>query len=141
MAGERTRAIVTDAAVDIANFMAEVADDGAGAVVTFQGVVRNHDAGEAVEYIDYHAHPDAQSILEVIVAEIAARPGVHRVACVHRWGHLEVGQTAMVAAVSASHRHQAFSAVSDLVDEVKLRLPIWKKQGFSDGQSRWSGVP
>lgn len=136
-----TRAIVTDAEVEVSEFLRAVANAKAGAVVTFHGVVRNHDQGESVSFIDYYAHPQAEKILDDLVREIAGREGVHAVACVHRWGHLAVGDTAMVAAVSASHRKDAFSALSDLVDQIKLRLPIWKKQGFSDGQTRWSGVP
>ncbi|MDO5721616.1 MAG: molybdenum cofactor biosynthesis protein MoaE [Actinomycetaceae bacterium] len=131
---------VTAEEISVESVAASVETPKAGAVVTFHGVVRNHDGGEGVSWIDYSAHPSAEEILADIVAQIAQIDGVHKVACVHRYGHLEVGETAMVAAVSASHRKSAFLAVSNLVDEVKLRLPVWKKQGFSDGSTAWSGI-
>ncbi|MCI1749520.1 MAG: molybdenum cofactor biosynthesis protein MoaE [Acidipropionibacterium sp.] len=120
---------------------ATVADERCGAVVTFTGVVRNHDAGKAVTAIDYSAHPQAGRLLSGLVEEWAARPGVHRAAAVHRIGHLEVGDLAMVVAVSAEHRGEAFAAASGLVDAVKARVPVWKCQWLADGSHEWAGLP
>ena len=75
-----------------------------------------------------------------VAAEIAARDGVIAVAVSHRIGLLQVGDVALAAAVSAAHRREAFEACSDLVDEVKRRLPVWKRQVFVDGSDEWVGT-
>jgi len=75
-----------------------------------------------------------------VAADIAARDGVIAVAVSHRVGLLMVGDTALAAAVSAAHRRAAFEACSDLVDEVKRRLPVWKRQVFADGTDEWVGT-
>lgn len=120
---------------------ARVGDRRSGAVVAFVGVVRNHDAGRSVTSIDYSAHPQAARLLAGLVEEFSARPGVHGAAAAHRVGHLEVGEAAMVVAVSAEHRLEAFEAAADLVDAVKARVPIWKCQWLADGSHSWSGLP
>jgi molybdopterin synthase catalytic subunit len=131
---------VTLQALD-ANILTQAAQHPrAGAVVTFAGVVRNHDAGDSVNAIEYSAHPTAGAILGEIATEMAGRPGVWHVEAWHRIGHLDVGDVAMVVVVSAEHRGQAFSATSDLVDEVKKRLPVWKNQELTDGSHMWSGI-
>ncbi|MDO5048754.1 MAG: molybdenum cofactor biosynthesis protein MoaE [Actinomycetaceae bacterium] len=134
------RAGISSDPVDEHVISAEVQDDRAGAIVTFTGAVRNHDQGRGVTSIEYSSHPTAPQIMREILTEIGMREGVHAVSCVHRVGHVSVGQNAMVAVVAASHRSQAFSAVSDLVDEVKERLPVWKKQHFPDGSHEWTGI-
>lgn len=123
-----------------AEIVAATTDDKAGAVITFNGVVRNHDQGRDVESIEYSSHEIAQEILREIAEEIASREGVHAVSAVHRVGHVRVGQTAMVVVVAASHRSMAFSATSDFVDEIKARVPVWKKQNFPDGNHEWTGI-
>lgn len=134
------RAEISSEPIDENVIAGEVVDDRAGAIVTFNGVVRNHDQGRGVTSIEYSSHPSAPEILREILEEIGARDGVHAVSCVHRVGHVAVGENAMVAVVAASHRSQAFSAISDLVDEVKDRLPVWKKQRFPDGSHEWTGI-
>ena len=79
--------------------------------------------------------------VEAMANEFIDRPGLHAIAVEHRVGTLVVGDLAMVAAVSASHRAEAFSACSDLVDAIKARLPIWKHQQFADGTAEWSNCP
>lgn len=118
---------------------AAVDDPAAGAVVSFNGVVRNHDEGRSVTEIEYAGHPDASRILFEVAAEIAARADVNAVAVQHRLGRLVVGDVALAAAVSAAHRAEAFSACAELVDEVKRRLPVWKRQVFPDGSHEWTG--
>jgi molybdopterin synthase catalytic subunit len=110
-----------------------------GAVVLFSGVVRNHDAGQAVSALEYHAHPDAERFLQTCCAEVAAATGLP-VAAVHRVGDLQVGDLALVAAVSAPHRAEAFSACAELVERIKHEVPIWKRQHFDDGVSEWVGL-
>jgi len=127
--------------LDAARLAAAVDDQHAGAVVTFTGVVRDHDHGRAVTGIEYVGHPSAQQIIADVAAELAGREGVHAIAVEHRVGTLAVGDLAMVAAVSASHRAEAFRTCSDLVDLIKQRLPIWKHQQFADGTAEWSNCP
>ncbi|MBK8448383.1 MAG: molybdenum cofactor biosynthesis protein MoaE [Micropruina sp.] len=132
---------VRDEPLNQAGLTALVDDDRAGAIVTFTGVVRNHDSGRAVESIEYVGHPSAEAVIAEVAHEFVTREGVHAIAVEHRVGTLVVGDLALVAAVSASHRSQAFSACSDLVDRIKQRLPIWKRQVFSDGTAEWSNCP
>ena len=114
--------------------------DTCGAVASFVGVVRNHDGGESVDAIEYSSHPSSQQILRDIVVEFRDRPGVHCIVAWHRVGHLESGEDAMVVAVAAEHRAQAFRAVEAIVEDVKAKLPIWKKQELTDGSHNWSGL-
>lgn len=134
-------AAVRDQTLDAVRVAGLVSDDRAGATVTFTGVVRNHDHGRAVTGIEYVGHPSADAVLAEIAAEFTGREGVHAVAVEHRIGTLAVGDLALVAAVSASHRAQAFSTCSELVDRVKEKLPIWKRQLFTDGTAEWSNCP
>ena len=131
---------VTESPLDAAALSAQVGHEAAGAVITFSGVVRNHDVGQAVDSIEYSSHPQAAEIIAQLAAETAVRDGVHGVGIAHRVGHLRVGDVALVAAVAAEHRSQGFGAVIDLVDEVKKRLPVWKKQHFTDGHTEWTGL-
>ena len=109
-------------------------------LASFIGVVRNHDGGESVDAIEYSSHPSSAQILRDIVAEFQDRPGVHRIVAWHRVGRLEIGEDAMVVAVAAEHRAQAFRAVEGIVEDVKAKLPIWKKQELTDGSHNWSGL-
>jgi molybdopterin synthase catalytic subunit len=127
--------------LDAARLAAAVDNQHAGAVVTFTGVVRDHDHGRAVTGIEYVGHPSAQQIIADVAAQLAGREGVHAIAVEHRVGTLAVGDLAMAAAVSASHRAEAFRTCSDLVDLIKQRLPIWKHQQFADGTAEWSNCP
>jgi molybdopterin synthase catalytic subunit len=132
---------VVDEALDLAAHEAAVAGPRAGAVVTFQGVVRDHDQGRGVTLLEYEGHPTAAAVLREVAAEIAADPDVYAVAVSHRVGALKVGDVALVAAVSTAHRAAAFAACARLVDETKARLPIWKHQIFADGTDEWVNCP
>jgi len=118
-----------------------VADPRAGAVVSFQGVVRDHDHGREVTQLEYEGHPSAAEVLRAVAEEIAADPDVYAVAVSHRVGELKIGDVALVAAVSTAHRAAAFAACARLVDEAKARLPIWKRQVFGDGTDEWVNCP
>lgn len=139
--GRVTLVEVTTAPLDLAAHEAAVADQRAGAVVSFQGVVRDHDHGRAVTRLEYEGHPSAAEVLRTIAAEIAADPAVYAVAVSHRLGPLAIGDAALVAAVSTAHRAEAFAACARLVDEVKARLPVWKRQLFADGTEEWVNCP
>jgi molybdopterin synthase catalytic subunit len=132
---------ITDQPLDLAAHEAAVADPRAGAVVSFQGVVRDHDHGRGVVSLDYEGHPTAAAVLREVAEEIAKDPGVYAVAVSHRVGALTVGDVALVAAVSTAHRQAAFAACARLVDEAKARLPIWKHQVFADGTDEWVNCP
>jgi molybdopterin synthase catalytic subunit len=132
---------VVDAPLSVAEHEDAVADKAAGAVVSFGGVVRDHDGGRGVTELEYVGHPTAQDVLTEIAAEFAARPDLHAVAVSHRIGMLGIGDVALACAVSAAHRGEAFAACAALVDEVKHRLPIWKRQVFTDGEEEWVACP
>ncbi len=115
-----------------------VAHESAGAIVGFAGMVRNHDGGREVLRLEYSAHPHAEQVLFEVLAEVAAHaPGVRAIAASHRVGTLQIGDAALVAAVSADHRDAAFTVCARLVDTVKERLPVWKHQFFADGSDEW----
>jgi molybdenum cofactor synthesis domain-containing protein len=136
------RALVTEEPLSVEEHARLVEDDAAGAVVTFAGVVRDHDGGKGVRDLTYEGHPSASQVIADVVAELATRwVGVRAVAVSHRVGHLTIGDVALACAVAAEHRGQAFSACSDLVDEVKARLPVWKHQHFTDGTDEWVNSP
>lgn len=140
--GERARdALVRQRPISEAEVAAAVADDSAGAVVTFAGRVRDHDNGRAVRALTYEAHPDAETVMMRILADARRRPGVRGAAALHRVGDLRLGELAFTAAVSADHRGEAFAGCAWLVDEVKERLPVWKHQRFTDGTDEWVNSP
>jgi len=133
--------MVTADAISEAQVAAQVSRAAAGAVVTFAGVVRDHDRGRTVTSLHYEGHPDAGRVLAEVIAEALDRPGVLAAAARHRTGDLAIGDLAFVAAVSAAHRGEAFAACAWLVDAAKARLPIWKHQHFADGTDEWVNSP
>lgn len=132
---------VTTEPLDLTAHEGAVGDPRAGATVSFAGVVRDHDEGRAVTLLEYEAHPSAAQVLREVAAEIAADPEVYAVAVSHRVGTLRIGDVALAAAVSTAHRAAAFAACARLVDEVKARLPVWKRQVFADGTEEWVNCP
>jgi molybdopterin synthase catalytic subunit len=114
-----------------------VADPAAGAVALFVGTVRDHDHGRGVTALSYSAHPSATAELGRVAEKIAASHEVVAIGVTHRTGDLQVGDLAVVAAVSARHRDAAFAACHALIDELKATVPIWKHQFFTGGDSEW----
>lgn len=134
------RADLSESPIDVASHEALVDHSAAGAVVSFAGVVRNHDGGRGVTRLEYSAHPSAADVLAEVAADVAAASdGVRAIAVSHRIGVLDIGDAALVAAVSADHRAAAFRTCALLVDTVKERLPVWKHQFFTDGTDEWVG--
>lgn len=133
------RAAVSAKPIEMSELVADVEDPSAGAIVTFCGQVRNHDEDRLVTSIEYEAHPDADATLGRIARDLAKDSGACKVSIMHRSGHLEVGDIALGAAVSASHRGEAMRLLEKLVEEVKLQLPVWKNQEFADGSHEWTG--
>jgi len=120
----------------------EVADPGAGALLVFEGHVRAHNLDRRVLALEYEgAEALAAREFERIEAEARARFAVTRILCVHRTGKLQVGEMAVWIGVSAGHRGAAFDACRFLIDELKHRLPIWKKEHYADGDSGWLNAP
>ena len=132
---------VLDQPLDVAAHEAAVRDRSAGADVTFCGVVRDHDHGRTVVGLEYTSYPTASAIIRSVAEEIAADPAVIAVAVSHRIGQLAIGDVALVASVTGAHRGEAFASCAALVNEVKARLPIWKRQVFDDGTDEWVNCP
>jgi molybdopterin synthase catalytic subunit len=138
MTAEIRRAAVGEDVLDVDEHARLVDDPAAGAVVTFAGVVRDHDGGRSVSGLEYSAHPTAESVVAKVAADVAARAtGVRAIAVSHRVGRLGIGDVALACAVAADHRKEAFDTCAELVEEVKRLLPVWKHQAFADGSDEW----
>lgn len=138
-------AILSAEPISVDQAIAAVESDAAGAVVSFSGVVRNHDGGKPVDRLSYSAHPTAHQVMSDVVAQLVAEHSGEaaqpvRIWAAHRIGMLEIGEPALVCAVAAAHRGQAFAVCSELVDRIKAQVPIWKEQFFSDGTVEWVGA-
>lgn len=151
---------ITDQVIDPREVEKAVWSTADGAMVTFSGVVRDHDGGRDVLHIEYSSHPAAQDILARLCDQVAVEHSgptsaagsdgaagepadperVTRVGAVHRVGVLPVGEIAVVAVAVAPHRAEAFAACSELIERLKHEVPIWKRQRFTDGLSEWVGV-
>ncbi|PUA82028.1 molybdenum cofactor biosynthesis protein MoaE [Nocardioides currus] len=132
---------IRDVPLDVAEVVAALDDDAAGGLTLFVGRVRDHDGGQGVASLDYSAHPSALEQLHAVCAEVAEAYDVHGLVAVHRVGHLEIGDIAVIVATTASHRGVAFDASRSLIDTLKSRVPIWKHQRFADGGEEWVGLP
>ena len=125
--------------LDLAGVIAAVKHDGAGGLVTFVGYVRaTSDDGRPVTGLTYEAHTGlALEALRAIGSEASTRFGSARVAIAHRLGALVLGEAAVAIAVAAAHRATAFDACEFAIDELKRRVPIWKKEHYVDGDAVW----
>lgn len=132
-------AAILDTPLDADRARSAVLGDADGAVVLFEGVVRNHDHGQGVDSLDYSGHPQATEMLQAIVDQVEAEFGVTAFA-EHRVGNLGIGDVALVAACSSAHRRESFVACGELVERIKHGVPIWKNQHFTDGDSEWVGL-
>ncbi|MGA2833201.1 MAG: molybdenum cofactor biosynthesis protein MoaE [Terracidiphilus sp.] len=113
-----------------------------GAVVVFDGVVRNHSRGRKTLYLDYEAYEEmAAKQMNELAGEARGRFGVRHVTLVHRLGRLQVGETSVLIVVASEHRAQAFEACRWLIDTLKKTVPIWKKETFQDGAVWADGEP
>jgi molybdopterin synthase catalytic subunit len=119
-------------------YRAALEDPAAGGYASFEGWVRNHNEGHPVTRLEYEAFVElANKEGERIVAEAVSRFGVLKAACVHRVGSLAIGDLAVWVGVSSRHRAEAFAACRYIIDEVKHRVPIWKKEHYDNGDSGW----
>jgi len=116
----------------------QLRDPAAGAFASFEGWIRNHNDGLPVVRLEYEAYaPLCVSEGEKIIAEARSRWTILHARCVHRSGSLEIGDCAVWVGVSSAHREEAFQACRFIIDQVKQRLPIWKKEHYANGDSGW----
>jgi molybdopterin synthase catalytic subunit len=138
----RTHTRLTPEPLSVESAYAFAADPAAGAVVVFTGTVRDHSEGRRVAGLEYEAFEErARGQLAALAASVAQRwPQVRAVWLEHRVGSLGIGEPAVVVAVSAAHREEAFVAARTGIDELKAEVAIWKKELWSDGGGRWPGT-
>jgi len=136
MSSQRFR--LSDTPIDVARERVALDHAAAGAYASFEGWVRNHNDGRAVQRLDYQAYaPLAESEGQKLLDEAAVRFAIREVRCIHRVGTLAIGDMAVWVGVSADHRGAAFDACRWIIDEVKRRVPIWKNEHYADGESGW----
>jgi molybdopterin synthase catalytic subunit len=130
---------LSDAPLDLAALIREVTSPDRGGIACFLGMVRDHHEHRAVLGLEYSAYADmVEAECARIVAETEARWPV-RVALRHRVGALEIGEAAVAIAVAGAHRDEAFAGCRHAIEEVKRRVPIWKKERYADGSVEWQG--
>ena len=127
---------ITRDPISVDEVVSRLQDPAIGAIITFVGVVRGETNGRETLYLEYEAYPEmAEGNLRQIGEEVRARwASIHQVAIVHRTGRLEIGETAVVIALSAAHRPEVFDAVRYAIDRLKEIAPIWKKEVWADGE-------
>ena len=129
---------MTDKTIDPDALRRELFDASAGAYVGFEGWIRNENEGHRVKRLEYESYePLAVSEGEKVIAEARAKFPLLHAHCMHRSGMLEIGECAVWIGVAAPHRDEAFKACRYIIDEIKVRLPIWKKEHYADGDSGW----
>ncbi len=128
---------LTSEPLDLAELIAAVRDPEHGGLSTFLGCIRREDAIRPVVAIEYEAYEElTETEFAMVADEARSRFGAH-VACVHRSGRVEVGEPSVAVAVSAPHRPAAFAACRYVIDELKVRAPIWKRMHYADGATEW----
>lgn len=124
--------------IDYQALTQSVRSEQAGAAVLFLGTVREMTNGRQTVALDYDCYPEmAEAQMQAIVDEASSRWPLVGVAVEHRLGHLELGDISIAVAVSSPHRSDAFEAGRYLIDELKIRVPIWKKENWADGTTEW----
>ena len=130
---------LVDGPLDLGAVVAEVEDERAGAIATFQGTVRRQSRGRTVIALEYEAYAGmAEKVMAGIADRVKDRYELCEVAIAHRTGRCEVGEVSVAIAVSAAHRQDALSACRDVIDELKERVPLWKKELYEGGEE-WIG--
>ena len=131
--------LLSDGPLSLDRAVDEVRDDRAGAIATFTGTTRRSSRGRDVQYLDYEAYEGmAEGLMTEIAGELAERYELCAVAIHHRVGRVEIGETSVVIAVSAPHRADALAACKDAIDQLKERVPLWKKEVYAGGEE-WIG--
>jgi molybdopterin synthase catalytic subunit len=133
-----SRCVVTVEPIDPAAFFEGCTAASDGAAILFVGTVRDHNEGRAVGHLDYHAYPPmAEATLREIVMEAAERWKTGTISVAHRYGRLEIGEVSVAIVVAAPHRGDAYAASRYVIEELKKRVPIWKREGYVDGEGEW----
>lgn len=123
---------------ELDRFLSGFAAPEDGAVLLFLGTVRNHNDGRAVQGLEYEAYREmGEEVLLAIAGEAEERFGTDRVRVYHRVGHLAVGEVSTVIAVATPHREEAYGASRYIIEEIKKRLPVWKREKYVAGDSSW----
>lgn len=129
---------ISSQAIDLDEFRRSLADPACGALVVFEGWVRNHNDGQGVLRLAYEVYaPLAMKEGLAVMQEARAKFAIGHARAMHREGELDLSEPAVVVGVSAAHRDAAFQACRYIIDEIKLRLPIWKKEYYADGSVDW----
>ena len=124
--------------IDYTALTESVRSDQAGAVVLFLGTVREMTNGRQTTALDYDAYPEmAEAKISELINEAREKWPIEQVGIIHRLGHLQLGDISVAVALSCPHRQQAFEAGRFLIDELKVRVPIWKKENWADGTTEW----
>jgi len=132
---------IVKSTIEVETIVQSVLTPETGAVDVFIGTTRNHSNGKEVIKLDYEAYePMALKKMEEISDETRERWDVHEVAIVHRIGEVAIGEASVVIAVSSAHREEAFTACRYVIDRLKERVPIWKREYFADGTVEWSQI-
>ena len=131
---------ITDQPIDTPSLVKQAESPSSGALVVFEGRVRNHHQGKEVTALAYTAHPTlAQSEGQKLISETLEKfPDVEKIAATHRTGHLGISELAVAIAVTSPHRPAAFAACDYLALQLKNRLPVWKEEFFADGDVSWT---
>jgi molybdopterin synthase catalytic subunit len=129
---------ISETPLEIIDLKEELKNPGAGGFVTFEGWVRNQNEGRDVTLLEYEAY-ESMAVKEglKILTEVKNQFAVLEIKCIHRVGKLKIGEMAVWVGVSSVHRGNAFHACEYIIDQVKTRLPIWKKEYYLDGDSGW----
>ncbi len=139
---EHVTVALTCETIDAGKLVAEAKRGEDGAVVVFDGIVRNHSRGRLTLYLDYEAYEEmALRQMRELGRQARERFGVRQVTVVHRLGRLQIGETSVLIVVASAHRAQAFEACRWLIDTLKQTVPIWKKETFVDGAVWAPGEP
>ena len=121
--------------IDTRRLVERILDGSDGAVITFEGVVRNHSKGRKTKFLDYECYaPLALKTMQQLGREIAADYAIHRIAMVHRLGRLEISEASVAIIVVSAHRQAAYEASLEAINRLKRLVPIWKKEYFEDGE-------
>ena len=130
---------IVDRAIDSAAVLLGFSSPEDGACILFLGVVRNHNEGHAVVSVEYEAYREmAETVLEAIAGDAGDQFETDRITVLHRVGDLEVGEVATAIAVSTPHRAEAYEASRFIIEEIKKRLPIWKRERYAEGEGGWT---
>jgi len=130
--------MITDKPIHLEEHLTGDFDPTCGAVVTFSGVVRSTNEGRAVTGIFYDCYREmAEAEIERLIADVMADCRVNSLKIVHRVGELTVGELSLLVMASSEHRREAFEATQRVIDEIKRRVPIWKKERYADAPAEW----